>query len=265
MKKKMIVTDLTQMSQSYICIAGYLEDGTCVRPVIYPWMTRNYLKDDNKSLIRPFSIIELDFRDINNKSCPPHIEDCIVTPNYYSIQGLLTLDQQEAFLSEIDDINIDKIFGAPIHEATGWRKGWYVKVGDGKRSLGTIKNPKILGILYGSQFGKLDYRIVFKDKTDSLYRLPITDLTFRFYLDNLFFRGGLSHSEASQSVTEILQNLKVILRIGLARKWHQHPDRCYLQVTGIYSFPDYTSGRSWKEFEHSEEEIKRRRTTEMRR
>lgn len=28
----------------------------------------------------------------------------------------------------------------------------------------------------------------------------------------------------------------IYLRIGLARGWVKHPDRCYLQITGVYGF-----------------------------
>ncbi len=44
-------------------------------------------------------------------------------------------------------------------------------------------------------------------------------------------------------VTERLVNSEVFLRIGLARGWKKYPDRCYLQITGVYVFPDYLHGR----------------------
>jgi hypothetical protein len=33
-----------------------------------------------------------------------------------------------------------------------------------------------------------------------------------------------------------LQRRTVFLRVGLARGWDRHPDRCYLQITGVYGF-----------------------------
>ena len=33
-----------------------------------------------------------------------------------------------------------------------------------------------------------------------------------------------------------LRRQRVYLRIGLARGWDRHPDRCYLQITGVYGF-----------------------------
>jgi hypothetical protein len=128
-------------------------------------------------------------------------------------------EQKKSFLLGIDDQSVDRIFGTTIHEATGWTRGWYVTIGEGKRSLGTIGHPEIIGVYYGKQFGGLDYRLIFKDANKVLYRLPVTDLTFRYYLDHLCFREDMNFSEAAQSATESLQKSEVVLRIGLARRW----------------------------------------------
>jgi hypothetical protein len=44
-------------------------------------------------------------------------------------------------------------------------------------------------------------------------------------------------------VEHVLQGRQVFLRVGLTRGWAKHPDRHYLQLTGVYSFPDYLQGR----------------------
>lgn len=260
MKNRLVITDLTQMSKSKVCIAGYLQNGTCVRPIIDDILTKDYLKD-MKIIIRPFSIVDFDLVEPDKRSCPPHTEDWLTSSNYCQLVGLLSLEQEKSFLLGIDDQSIDRIFGATIHEATGWTKGWYVAVGEGKRSLGTIGHPEIIGVYYGEQFGGLDYRLIFKDANKTLYRLPVTDLTFRYYLDHLCYRDSMSYDEAARSVTTALQNSEVILRIGLARRWHKYPDRCYLQVTGIYSFPDYLSGRTWADLELSADQLKKRKNS----
>ncbi|MGI6627904.1 MAG: hypothetical protein ACOX4K_06115 [Bacillota bacterium] len=40
----------------------------------------------------------------------------------------------------------------------------------------------------------------------------------------------------------------VFFRIGLARGWSRYPDRCYLQITGVYTFPDYLDGKCFADF-----------------
>jgi len=47
---------------------------------------------------------------------------------------------------------------------------------------------------------------------------------------------------------KVLQATRVYLRIGLARHWKRFPDRCFLQITGVYSFPDYLGGRCHADF-----------------
>jgi hypothetical protein len=49
-------------------------------------------------------------------------------------------------------------------------------------------------------------------------------------------------------LTRIFNQRTTFLRIGLARLWERYPDRCYLQVTGIYTFPDYLRGRTFTDF-----------------
>jgi ATP-dependent DNA helicase RecQ len=40
----------------------------------------------------------------------------------------------------------------------------------------------------------------------------------------------------------------VVLRIGLTRHWDAYPDRCFLQITGIHTFPDYLEGQTFADF-----------------
>ena len=43
-----------------------------------------------------------------------------------------------------------------------------------------------------------------------------------------------------------LREAEVYLRLGLARAYPKN--QCYLQVTGVYSFPDYLDGRNFADF-----------------
>jgi hypothetical protein len=76
------------------------------------------------------------------------------------------------------------------------------------------------------------------------YWLTATDLTWRYFHDYQL-RQGLSPAHISASFTERLNNSEVFLRIGPARGWEKYPDRCYLQVTGVHTFPDYLAGRTF--------------------
>ena len=48
---------------------------------------------------------------------------------------------------------------------------------------------------------------------------------------------------------------EVFLRLGLTRPWEEHPDRCQLQVNGVYTFPDYLDGRCFADFIEQPREV----------
>lgn len=79
-------------------------------------------------------------------------------------------------------------------------------------------------------------------------------LAFRYLLDYWRVREEMSPTKASQHLTAVLQKAQVFLRIGLSRGWEKFPDRCYLQITGVYSFPDYLGGRCFADLALSPKE-----------
>jgi hypothetical protein len=71
-----------------------------------------------------------------------------------------------------------------------------------------------------------------------------TDLTWNAYCESL--RGPHCEPPAiAARLTQILKTRPVYLRIGLSRKWVKNPGRCYLQLNGIYTFPDYLDGHTF--------------------
>jgi hypothetical protein len=250
MKRILTITDLTRMQEPRVCIAGYLPDGTCVRPVPRGGgLLEGWLKAAGQVVIRPFALVEFDLQE--RAPHPPHTEDWFINPLYRVNRGMLAPDEQKALLARLEDGGVEKIFGAAIHRDPGY----YVKTGEGKRSLGTIRLKAIGDIVYElRENGKWDYRLAFTDQTGARYRLAVTDLAFRYYLDNLRVREKISPGEATRSLVAALQKAQVFLRIGLARGWDRFPDRCYMQVTGVYSFPDYLSARCFADLAVSAED-----------
>ncbi len=244
MKASVVITDLTQMRGTRVCLAGYLADGTCVRPEPQDGeLTQDWLYSDRRLVVRPFAVVELDLQYAISK--PPHTEDWVIDEGYRNDGAVLDLEQQIDELEGIEDPSVAVIFGAPIQ--TG--PGWYIPAGQGNRSLGTISPQRVWEVhLVQRESGRWDYRLAFTDRSGHRYSLAVTDLAFRRFLDYRTAHDGLSVEEASEHLTRVLQQSRVFLRIGLARPWEQFPDRCYLQITGVYSFPDYLSGRSFADF-----------------
>jgi len=251
MKERVIITDVTRMKEPKVCVAGYLERNyECVRPLpdgYHP--EEKWLYVNGKPIIRPFAVVELNLKE--KKPSPPHTEDIVADQTYPMNVGTLSPEKQAAFRARFEDASVDSIFGASIHRDEGrGRFSGYVKSGEGTQSLGTIKPKALSEVLYREKDdGKLDYRIAFTDQQSEEYRLAVTDLSFRLFLDHMRSQTGKSFEETSQSLTATLRTANLYLRIGLARGWEKYPDRCYLQITGVYSFPDYLAGCCFADFQ----------------
>jgi hypothetical protein len=245
MKKPIVITDLTRMREPKVCIAGYAKDWTCIRPIVpFRGIPEWFLHKKDRLVIRPFAVVEFDF--LRPVPEAPHTEDWevdrfhrrLVTPQ-------LPEDKKLRLLERTASDSLAEMFGAEIHHD----RGFYVKAGEGNRSLGTIRPAEITHLIYELKAGgKWDYRIVFKDQAAQTYRLAVTDLVYRHYLDYGRIQINYPLNELVSRLTRIFNQRTTFLRIGLARLWERFPDRCYLQVTGIYTFPDYLSGQTFTDF-----------------
>ena len=248
MKKAMLITDLTRMSPPWVCVGGYWRDLTAVRPKLQHrhGLTEHFLFHGGRLIIRPFAMVELDFLEAVPE--PPHTEDWFVGHGYKALEQVRLPDEQAfAFLQRILDPDVTSIFDASVHT----EHGCYVKSGEGSRSLGTILPKRLAAVQYICRAdSKWDYRIAFVDQSGTGYRLAVTDLTFRHYCDYQRLRGR-SPKEVAADIEHRLRGVTVFLRIGLARGWKKFPDRCYLQITGVHSFPDYLEGRCFDDFDLS--------------
>ena len=244
MKRTIVITDLTRMKPPRVCIGGYFwDEGTCVRPIIpHQEITESFLYVENTLVIKPFALVELDF--IRPKPDPPHSEDWEIHPTHRRlITNELTDEQKRDFLNRIVDPSISSIFKATIHDDT------YVLYGQGERSLGTIHPKEVIGVEYEPlrTESKWDYRITLSDAGNHLVRLPVTDLAFRECCEARL-RGGTTHTAIALSLKNLFNDPETytFIRVGLARRWaRRFPDRCYIQITGIYTFPDYLQGRNF--------------------
>ena len=126
--------------------------------------------------------------------------------------------------------------------------GHYIMDGRGPRSLGTIRPQRVMKAIYEqAPDGKWKYRLGFVDGEGLTYWLTVTDLAWRYFHDHQF-RNGHSPQAISSELTSLLRASEVFLRIGLARGWDKYPDRCFIQITGVYTFPDYLDGRTFADF-----------------
>jgi hypothetical protein len=237
-RRVMTVTDITRMDGDRVCVGGYLDDGTPIRPIAgRAGPNERWLQPSRDVIIAPFSVIALEVRAAPRHLRAPHTEDRLVPERGHRVLRALPNEEQIALLAQSASPSVRAIFGAEIHADAERSWARYVRSGEGSRSLGTIRAGRVEEVRYRryAERGRWDYRLRFRDESGEEYQLAVVDLDFRRRLDARR-AGGASPEAVAAEVKRALQRQHVFLRIGLARGWDRHPDRCYLQVTGVYGF-----------------------------
>ena len=237
-RRRMVVLDVTRMEGDRVCVGGYLEDGTPIRPVAgRAGPNERWLTPSRDARVAPFSVLELKVNQAPGDLRAPHTEDRMVPMQGHRVLGTLPAAERVAWLEATASPALRAIFGADVHGDAERQWGRYVRAGEGARSLGTIRAGEILAVQHQHypERDRWDYRLRFRDGAREEFQLAVVDLAFRGQLDDLR-ADGLSSHEAAANTLATLRGQTVYLRIGLARGWERHPDRCYLQVTGVYGF-----------------------------
>jgi hypothetical protein len=238
MIEELMITDLTRMYGGHVCVAGYAHNWQCVR-LASPRLHELDVVADGKPIAFPAAVVECDLHE--NLPDPPHTEDFSFDP--YSLRLVRRLDGPawQAALDRLLFDSVSGIFEQPIIDD----QGRYVADGVGPRSIGTIRPRGISKATYSAGVdGTWSYRLGFYDHAGKFYQLKITDLTWNAYCDSLR-APEREPKDIAFSLTQMLKSRRVYLRIGLSRKWAKFPGRCYLQINGIYTFPDYLQGMTF--------------------
>ncbi len=243
MKKPIVITEVTRMQEGRVCIAGYDQQGNCIRPVLPPpGIHETSLYSNSQLIIFPSAKLEFEF--IQPVPQPPHTEDVRYDPAYVRFIERQPEDRWHKMLDRTLSQSVSAIFEQPLLTDPGH----YVLDGQGPRSLGTLKPRRIMQVIHElSPDDKWQYRLRFEDSDGAAYRLTVTDLAWRYYCDHRRNQGATPQQIAT-ALLHTLQTREVYLRIGLARGWQKFPGRCYVQLTGIHTFPDYLEGRTFADF-----------------
>ena len=240
MKISLVITDVTRMQEGRVCIAGYDRHRKCIRPVLPPpGIHERTLYVNDCVVVFPFAVVEYDL--LQPVPHPPHTEDYRYDPASIRFVERLDEKRKQVILTRTVFQSVQAIFEVPIYSDVGH----YVMDGQGPRSLGTVQPQQVTQTIHElSPQGKWNYRLVFFDGEGVTYRLTVTDLAWRYYHDRQR-QDGREPNEITRRLTRVLKSSQVYLRIGLARGWEKYPDRCFIQITGVYTFPDYLEGRTF--------------------
>jgi len=247
MQKTIVITDLTHMRGEGVCIVGVDQYSQTIRPVLPPpGVLREHLYIEGKLAIRPRAKVRFSFREVPIK--PPHIEDLGFDPKSAIYEGLCTDAEWEEVLKASSFHSVQDIYNGCLQENR------WVEPRANTRSLGTVSCVEVISVDLREWSGERRYRLLFTDRTGGQYNnITISDLAFRQFCDVELDRRS-SLLSASRQITDLLKNVdRLYLRLGLARPWAPSDGssnlRCWMQVTGIYTFPDYLGGKSFADFE----------------
>lgn len=248
MRQTIVVTDLTQMKGgNYVCIAGINESGQCMRPVAEDrerGVSKDSLYYESRLIVCPGAKVEFDLYAARLEL--PHVEDYKFDPNHIVSKGFCSSTEWEDTLRNSSYTVVGEIYDGLLEE----RK--WVKPGANTRSIATLSGASIVNVQLPEWDGKLRYRLSFKDRTGNLFDCPVSDLTFRELCYKRIKRDSYPRLPVAGELSTLLKNAdRVYLRLGLARPFRTTPTtepKCYLQVTGIHTFPDYLQGKTFADF-----------------
>ncbi|MBI4285725.1 MAG: hypothetical protein HY670_07480 [Chloroflexi bacterium] len=245
MRQTIVITDLTQMPVgNQVCVVGIGERGECLRPVCDGGFLKKYLYINNKISVRPRARIGFDFSPA--KIEPPHIEDKKFDPNSIVSYGICSTTEWEYILKSSSYASVKDIYDGFLQDSS------WVRPGSQTRSIATLSTATALNIQLSEWEGRLRYNLSFKDSEGIMFDRPVSDLTFRELCYKRVKRDGNPCLTVSTELTDLLKRAdRAYIRLGLARPWIQPGSseaKCYLQVTGIYTLPDYLEGRTFADF-----------------
>lgn len=234
---KIIVTDLTRFKNpDIVCLAGINpETGQCIRPMLFKQKRFEYLSFNgvkNHQVI-PGSWLEGDFVQIPNLNAP-HIEDHRVC-SALKMNGPSSGTDFEHVLDNFAVTTIQAGFGSRPN------KRLYALANPPALSIITLKltSPSTqFRLTVDTGFDAVKFKAHITDDSGyDLSFLPVTDLGFSDHLARIRLvdptLAGLNAFLQGQTT--------LYVRLGLTRQYAPSPDRdgYWVQVNGIYSFPNY--------------------------
>ena len=113
-RKTLVITDLTYMWGSEVCMAGLDEQGNCVRPVTPGGVRRYQLFQGGRLAVYPRARVQFDMSPAQIGR--PHIEDEQFKPGAIDLQGRCTDKEWETMLKESCFGSVAELFDGHLEE-----------------------------------------------------------------------------------------------------------------------------------------------------
>ncbi|MBA7566194.1 hypothetical protein ES708_07882 [subsurface metagenome] len=222
-----------------VCVVGIDAEGKCIRPVCDGGFLKQYLYDSQRRvIIRHGAKVEFDLHPVD--ILPPHIEDLMFDPSSITGRGKCSASEWENTLRRSSFETVSEIYDGLIQD-----NAW-VMPGAETKSIGTLAKASIIDVYLTP--GNVKPRITFADNSGCEFERPASDLTMWDRCHYLVKDQGNDILSVQKELLSSLQRAdRLYLRLGLARPWGQD-GKCWLQVTGVYTFPDYLDGKCFDDF-----------------
>ena len=248
METRILITDLTAMGGDKVCIAGIDREWNTIRPV-FSWPDipiRNDLYRGRQVAIRPGAVVRMQLEPLANPDAP-HVEDHLWTGSHRMRHaGILDNERWRNALQGLVERSARPLFGAELR-ALGRQRNRISLPGEATHSLATVRCARNLVFrLSEKDGGGFRYSLsFFDDKGEAYQNIPVTDLALRAWADDRLRQGDSPQSISAWLSGQLNAAQQVFLRLGLGREYE---GKHWLQVNGLYSFPDWLNGRCFADF-----------------
>jgi hypothetical protein len=244
----LLITDVTRMREDHVCVAALDERGRSVRPL--PGVNVNHRRSDLRTpggeVVRPRALVEGSFVAPGGLR-PPHLEDLVYQKAGLRIPAVLSQQEFTARLKSSCLRGVADLYGSGLRGAPRA----YLAGGTGHCSLGTVSPARPPRLRLAAYQGKLRVRLEFEtERDDSPWDFPVADLAAFGHIESQLGKLALPKLESTINAG-LARSRSVYLRLGLARPFQAglySESRCYVQVIGIHTDPDYLAGRCWADF-----------------
>lgn len=249
MEREILITDLTAMGGDKVCIAGIDRQWNTIRPV-FPWPdipTRRVLRRGRQVRIRPRAVVMMLLEPLAATEAP-HVEDWLWTRSHAARPLQILEDERwQRVLQTLAEDCPRPLFGAAL-QSLGRDRNRIILPGKATHSLATVHCARKMDFrLRERDRGGFRFALSFYDDKGEVYQnIPVTDLALREWAYAGQRRGAEARSLAGEVTAKLNAADEVYLRLGLGREYE---GKFWLQVNGIYSFPDWLGGRCFADFD----------------